>query len=166
MENRMEAVQGDITKMKVDTIVNAANSSLLGGGGVDGAIHRAAGPELVAMCHARRLRDRQGEDHARLPTARQPGSIPSARSGTAAHTRGHAPRRLLSQFSAHRRGAGLKTIAFPAIGTGVYRFPSERACRNAMDAVREFLAEHPAVEKVSFVCFDSLTLGFYKKAVA
>jgi O-acetyl-ADP-ribose deacetylase (regulator of RNase III) len=168
MENRIEAVQGDITKMKVDAIVNAANSSLLGGGGVDGAIHRAAGPELVAECAA----------------------LGGCATGEAKITRGY---HLPAKYVIHtvgpvwRGGAhgedellancyrnslliaaerGLKTIAFPAISTGVYRFPPERACRIAVDAVREVLTGHPAIEKVSFVCFDTLTFGLYKKAIA
>ena len=168
MENRMEAVQGDITKMKVDAIVNAANSSLLGGGGVDGAIHRAAGPELVAEC----------------------ATLGGCATGEAKITRGY---NLPAKYVIHtvgpvwRGGAhdedellancyrnslriaaeqGLKTIAFPAISTGVYRFPPEGACRIAVETVREFLTEHPAIEKVSFVCFDTLTFGLYKKTVA
>ena len=168
MENRMEAVQGDITKMKADAIVNAANSSLLGGGGVDGAIHRAAGPELVAEC----------------------ATLGGCAAGEAKITRGY---HLPAKYVIHTVGPvwhggaqdedelladcyrnslriaaerGLKTIAFPAISTGVYRFPPERACRIAVDTVREFLAGHPAIEKVSFVCFDTLTFGLYKKAIA
>ena len=100
--------------------------------------------------------------------------MPSARSGMAAGTsrqaQGVVEDKLLAncyrnslRIAAER---GLKTMAFPAISTGVYRFPPERACRIAVDTVREFLAEHPAIEKVSFVCFDTATFGLYKKAVA
>ena len=168
MDNRMEAIQGDITKMKVDAIVNAANSSLLGGGGVDGAIHRAAGPELVAEC-ATLGGCATGEAKItrgyNLPAKYVIHTVgPVWRGGT------HDEEKLLAncyrnslRIAAER---GLKTVAFPAISTGVYRFPPERACRIAVDAVREFLAEHPAVEKVCFVCFDTLTFGLYKKAVA
>jgi O-acetyl-ADP-ribose deacetylase (regulator of RNase III) len=168
MDNRMEVVQGDITKMKADAIVNAANSSLLGGGGVNGAIHRAAGPELVAEC----------------------ATLGGCATGEAKITRGY---KLPAKHVIHTVGPvwhggtreedtllancyrnslriaaeqGLKSIAFPAISTGIYGFPSERACRIAVDTVREFLAGHPAIEKVAFVCFDTSTFGLYKKAVA
>jgi O-acetyl-ADP-ribose deacetylase (regulator of RNase III) len=168
MENRMEAVQGDITKMKVDAIVNAANSSLLGGGGVDGAIHRAAGPELVAECAALggcATGEAKITRGYKLPAKYVIHTVGPVWRGGA-----HDEEKLLAdcyrnslRIAAER---GLKTIAFPAISTGVYRFPPERACRIAVDAVREFLIGHPAMEKVSFVCFDTLTLGLYKKAVA
>ena len=168
MENRMEAVQGDITKMKVDAIVNAANSSLLGGGGVDGAIHRAAGPELVAEC-ATLGGCATGEAKItrgyNLPAKHVIHTVGPVWRGGA-----HDEEELLANCyrNSLRIAAehGLKTIAFPAISTGVYRFPPERACRIAVDTVREFLTEHPAIEKVSFVCFDTLTFGLYKKAIA
>ncbi|MGO8702539.1 MAG: O-acetyl-ADP-ribose deacetylase [Candidatus Brocadiia bacterium] len=168
MENRMEAVQGDITKMKVDAIVNAANSSLLGGGGVDGAIHRAAGPELVAEC-ATLGGCATGEAKItrgyHLPAKHVIHAV-----GPVWHGGAHEEDKLLAdcyrnslRIAAER---GLKTVAFPAISTGVYHFPAERACRIAVETVREFLAGHPAIEKVSFVCFDTLTFGLYKKAIA
>ena len=168
MDNRMEVVQGDITKMKVDAIVNAANSSLLGGGGVDGAIHRAAGPELVAEC-ATLGGCATGEAKItrgyKLPAKHVIHTV-----GPVWHGGTHDEDKLLAncyrnslRIAAER---GLKTIAFPAISTGIYGFPSERACRIAVDTVREFLAGHPAIKKVSFVCFDTLTFGLYKNAVA
>jgi O-acetyl-ADP-ribose deacetylase (regulator of RNase III) len=164
----MEAVQGDITKMKVDAIVNAANSSLLGGGGVDGAIHRAAGPELVAEC-ATLGGCATGE--AKITRGyRLPAKYVIHTVGPVWHGGTHNEEKLLAdcyrnslRIAAERR---LKTIAFPAISTGVYRFPPERACQIAVETVREFLTEHPAIEKVSFVCFDTLTFGLYKNAVA
>ena len=167
METRMEAVQGDITKMKVDAIVNAANSSLLGGGGVDGAIHRAAGPELVAEC-ATLGGCATGE--AKITRGYRLAAKYVIRTvGPVWHGGAHEEEKLLAdcyrnslRIAAER---GLKTVAFPAISTGVYRFPPERACRIAVDAVREFLAGHPAIEKVSFVCFDTLTFALYKKAI-
>ena len=177
MNNRMEAVQGDITRMKVDAIVNAANSSLLGGGGVDGAIHRAAGPELVAECatlggcatgEAKITRGchlpAKYVIHTVGPVWHGGTHDPSTSSGTFVEEKLLADCYRNSLRIAAERG--LKTVAFPAISTGVYRFPPERACRIAVDTAREFLAEHPAVEKVSFVCFDTLTFGLYKKAIA
>ena len=168
MDNRMEAIHGDITKMKVDAIVNAANSSLLGGGGVDGAIHRAAGPALVAEC-ATLGGCATGE--AKITRGYNlPAKYVIHTVGPVWHGGTHDEEKLLAdcyrnslRIAAER---GLKTMAFPAISTGVYRFPPERACRIAVDTVREFLTEHPAIEKVSFVCFDTLTFGLYKKAVA
>ena len=168
MDNRMEAVQGDITKMKVDAIVNAANSSLLGGGGVDGAIHRAAGPELVAEC-ATLGGCATGEAKItrgyKLPAKHVVHTVgPVWRGGT------HDEDNLLA--SCYRNSLriaaeqGLKTVAFPAISTGIYGFPSERACRIAVDTVREFLSAEKSIEKVSFVCFDTLTFGLYKRAIA
>ncbi len=177
MENRMEAVQGDITRMKVDAIVNAANSSLLGGGGVDGAIHRAAGPELVAECATLggcatgEAKITRGYNlpakyviHAVGPVWHGGRHEPSTSSGSFVEDTllANCYRNSL-RIAAER---GLKTVAFPAISTGVYRFPPERACRIAVDTVREFLAEHPAIEKVSFVCFDTATFGLYKKAIS
>ncbi len=168
MNNRMETVQGDITQLKVDAVVNAANSSLLGGGGVDGAIHRAAGTELLAEC-------------------RTLGGCPT---GQAKITRGY---KLPARFVIHtvgpvwnggRRGEeallaecyrnslalaaehGAKSVAFPAISTGVYRFPSERACAIAVKTVRDFLSQSAAVEKVLFVCFDAMTYELYQRELA
>ena len=168
METRMEAVQDDITKMKADAIVNAANSSLLGGGGVDGAIHRAAGPELVAECAT--LGGCATGEAKITRGCHLPAKFVIHTVGPVWHGGTHDEEKLLAdcyrnslRIAAER---GLKTIAFPAISTGVYRFPPERACRIAVDTVREFLADHPAIEKVSFVCFDTLTLELYKKMVA
>jgi O-acetyl-ADP-ribose deacetylase (regulator of RNase III) len=161
-------VEGDITEQKVDAIVNAANNSLLGGGGVDGAIHRAAGPELLAEC--RRLHG--------CPT------------GEAKITRGH---RLRARWVIHTVGPiwggghesedellancyrralelavqnGVRSVAFPAISTGIYGFPLERATRIAVREVRTFLEKTPALEKVLFVCFDRRTRDCYQRILA
>ncbi|HBL18151.1 MAG: O-acetyl-ADP-ribose deacetylase [Elusimicrobia bacterium GWA2_69_24] len=160
----MKAVLGDITQEGVDAIVNAANESLLGGGGVDGAIHRAAGPELLAEC-------------------RKLGGCPT---GGAKATRGH---RLGADWILHTVGPvwhdgsrqedallascyrnclklavgkGARSVAFPAISTGAYGFPAERAARIAHREVSEFLRTHPALE-VRFVCFDRATFELYQR---
>lgn len=167
MDRRMSAEQGDITKADVDAVVNAANTSLLGGGGVDGAIHRAAGPRLLEVC-------------------RTLGGCPT---GEARITKGYD---LIARHVIHTVGpvwhggdrgeddllascyrnslrlaaeAGLRSVAFPAISTGVYRFPPERACGIAVRTVEEFLRTDRATEKVVFVCFDAATLGLYRKAL-
>jgi O-acetyl-ADP-ribose deacetylase len=161
----IEVTQGDITVQNLDAIVNAANTSLLGGGGVDGAIHRAAGPELLAEC-------------------RTLGGCPT---GEAKITRGY---RLPARWVIHTVGPawrdgkdrederlascyrrslelavhnGVRSIAFPAISTGIYGFPLERATRIAAREVRDFLEKNPAIEKVVFVCFDRYTYDVYTR---
>ncbi len=153
--DRMKVVQGDITKMEVDAIVNAANTRLLGGGGVDGAIHRAAGPELLEEC-------------------RTLGGCPT---GEARITRGY---RLPARYVIHTVGPvyrdpvrsanllkgcyrnslslakqhGVRSIAFPAVSCGVYGYPIEDACRIAVNTTREFLEKEDGVEEVFFVLFS------------
>jgi O-acetyl-ADP-ribose deacetylase len=168
MTGRIEVVQGDITKQEVDAIVNAANPSLLGGGGVDGAIHRAAGPELLEEC-------------------RTIGGCPT---GQARITRGY---RLPARYVIHTVGPvwhggekdedallaacyrnalnlalqnGLRSIAFPAISTGVYGYPIQRATDIAVREVRQFLDSQPEIEKVRFVCFGRDAHEAYQKAIA
>ncbi|HON08394.1 MAG TPA: O-acetyl-ADP-ribose deacetylase, partial [Verrucomicrobiota bacterium] len=155
LADRVEIVEGDITKQKVDAIVNAANNSLLGGGGVDGAIHRAAGPELLAECKTL-------------------GGCPT---GQAKITRGY---KLPAKFIIHTVGPvyrdgkhnepellancyrsclrlavenNIKTIAFPAISTGAYGYPLDEATRIAMKETKTFLEKDSTIEKVIFVCF-------------
>ncbi len=152
---RIAIVQGDITRQNVDAIVNAANNSLLGGGGVDGAIHRAAGPELLAEC--RQLGGcPTGEAKItggyNLPARWVIHTVgPIWRGGT------HGEDELLA--SCYRRSFDLveahniHTVAFPSISTGAYGFPMERAARIAVTEVKNFLAKNDAVEKVSLVCF-------------
>ena len=163
MSERISVIQGDITCQRVDAIVNAANSSLLGGGGVDGAIHRAAGPELLIECRAL-------------------GGCPT---GQAKLTAGY---RLPARWVIHTVGpvwAGgergedvllascyrnslalaaehdMRSIAFPAISTGVYRFPLERATEIAVAEVTRFLESDAVIEQVIFVCFDRRTYEVY-----
>jgi O-acetyl-ADP-ribose deacetylase (regulator of RNase III) len=163
MSERISVIQGDITRQRVDAIVNAANSSLLGGGGVDGAIHRAAGPELLGEC-------------------RTLGGCPT---GEAKLTAGY---RLPAKWVIHTVGPvwqggergedarlascyrnslalaaehDIRSIAFPAISTGVYSFPLERATEIAVTEVTRFLEVDAAIEQVIFVCFDRRTYEAY-----
>ena len=162
---RIELQTGDITKLAVDAIVNAANSSLLGGGGVDGAIHRAAGPGLLAEC-------------------RKLGGCPT---GEARLTSGH---KLPARFVIHTVGPiwrgggdnedellarcyraslalattnGIRSIAFPAISTGVYGFPRPRACAIAVNETHRFLLTDDTLQRVIFISFDSETEALYRR---
>lgn len=162
----LKIVLGDITKETVDAIVNAANTSLLGGGGVDGAIHRAAGPELLAECR----------------------TLHGCETGQAKITKGY---RLSAKYVIHTPGPiwhggvrgeekllqscyenclrlakenGCRSVVFPSISTGVYRFPLEKASRIAVRTILEFLENHPGME-VRLVCFDRETLRHYADAL-
>jgi len=161
----LKIVSGDITKLQVDAIVNAANTSLLGGGGVDGAIHRAAGPELLAECRM----------------------LHGCETGQAKITKGY---RLLAKYVIHTPGPiwrggnnheeellqscyenclklavenDCHSIAFPSISTGIYSFPLEKASKIAIRTIMNFLKEHPDLE-VQMVCFDKTTKKFYEDA--
>ena len=160
--------RGDITAYAVDAIVNAANCTLLGGGGVDGAIHRAAGPELLAECRTRH----------------------GCQTGQAKLTRGY---RLRARYVIHTPGPvwyggckgeaqalracyenslrlaeeyGCETVAFPSISTGVYRYPLDQAAAIAVDAIETFLKTARSVRTVTMVCFDDVTLAAYQAAQA
>lgn len=153
---RIETVQGDITKMQVDAVVNAANTSLLGGGGVDGAIHRAAGPKLLEECRTLggcptgEAKITGGYD---LPAKHVIHTV-----GPVWHGGGRGEEELLA--GCYRNSLRLaaqnnvKTVAFPSISTGAYRFPIEKASRIAVGEVRRFLENHPEM-KVFFVCFSA-----------
>ena len=165
--SRIEIIQGDITKQAVDAIVNAANTSLLGGGGVDGAIHRAAGPELLAEC--RTLHGcRTGE--AKLTRGyRLPARFVIHTPGPVWHGGGSGEEALLASCykSCLTLAAenGCKTVDFPSISTGVYHFPLEKASRIAVSTIAAFLEEHPEIERVRMVCFDGRTKAFYDRAL-
>lgn len=165
MKERIEILEGDITKQKVDAIVNAANTSLLGGGGVDGAIHRAAGPELLAEtrdiggCPTGEARVSKGY---RLPAGWVIHTVGPVWAG------GHKNEEELLA-SCYRNcfqeavRLGIKTIAFPSISTGAYRFPLDRATEIALGETGKFLADDKTIEKVVFVCFGEQVLRAYRE---
>jgi O-acetyl-ADP-ribose deacetylase (regulator of RNase III) len=156
-------ISGDITKLHVDAIVNAANTSLLGGGGVDGAIHRAAGPELVEAC--RKLHGCKTGDAKATPGFNLPAKWIFHAVGPVWNGGDHHEDELLA--GCYRRALELArehnvgSIAFPAISTGIYGFPADRAARIAVDTVKAHI-DGSAVELVNFVCFDDRTLHIYE----
>ncbi len=168
IKNRIEIIRGDITQLKVDAIVNAANNTLLGGGGVDGAIHRAAGPGLLEECR----------------------KLGGCATGSAKITKGY---NLPATYVIHTVGPvwrggnsgedsllaecyrsslklalqhGIRTIAFPSISTGAYGFPVDRACRIALREISAFLENNSIPEKVIIVCFDERNYESYTKCFA
>jgi O-acetyl-ADP-ribose deacetylase len=164
-DSRVTAIQTDITTLDVDAIVNAANSSLLGGGGVDGAIHRAAGPELLAEC--RRLGGcPPGEARItqayRLRAKHVIHTVGPVWRGGAADEDALLARCYRASFALAAE-YDLRSIAFPAISTGVYGFPRERAARIAIAETRRHLAAAPLIECVVFACFDRETLAVYRR---
>lgn len=164
---KLEIVLGDITKQHADAIVNAANCSLLGGGGVDGAIHRAAGPELLEEC--RTLNGcRTGEAKItggyRLPAKyviHTPGPVWHGGGHNEAELLASCYRSCLTLASEH----GCKTVDFPSISTGVYHFPLTQAAEIAVDTITGYLAQHPEIERVRMVCFNEQTAVHYEKAL-
>ena len=151
---RVVALEGDITEQRVDAIVNAANTSLLGGGGVDGAIHRSAGPELLAEC---RTLGGCPTGEARITVGyRLPARWVIHTVGPVWSGGGRGEDDLLAACYRNSLSlaveSGVRTIAFPAISTGVYGFPLERATAIAVSEVRRFLAEDASIEQLTFVC--------------
>ncbi|MEC5398485.1 O-acetyl-ADP-ribose deacetylase [Uliginosibacterium sp. H1] len=165
---QLYAHQGDITTLAVDAIVNAANGTLLGGGGVDGAIHRAAGPELLAACHA--LGGCATGDAKLTPGFRLPARFVIHTVGPIWQGGGQGEASLLA--ACYRRAlelaatCGARSIAFPCISTGVYRFPPDRAARIAVDTVRSLVADAGVVEEVCFCCFSAADLARYEALLA
>lgn len=168
MSANTRAIRADITSLKVDVIVNAANSSLLGGGGVDGAIHRAAGPELLHEC--RRLGGcKTGEAKItrgyRLPAKHIIHTVgPVWRGGQ------HGEPELLA--ACYRRSIklaaehGLETIAFPSISTGIYGYPIDSAAEVAVTTVRKSVEEHANIREVIFCCFSAGDLAIYEQVLS
>ena len=163
VDERMTIVLGDITQLPMDAIVNAANSSLLGGGGVDGAIHRAAGPELVAECRTLggcptgEARITRGY---RLPARHVIHTVRPVWNG-GGMGEDEALARCYRNSLALAAQHGLRTIAFPAISTGIYGFPPERATTIAVRETRSYLRSHPEIEQVAFVCFGAAARDAY-----
>ena len=168
MAGRIEIILGDITKQSVDAIVNAANCSLLGGGGVDGAIHRAAGPALLEEC-----RGLHGCETGKAKITggyKLPAKYVIHTPGPVWHGGGRGEEALLRscyrsclELAAEN---GCKTVDFPSISTGVYHFPLEKAAPIAIGTIAAFLKEHGEIERVRMVCFDERTAGCYVKALA
>ena len=153
---RIHVIQGDITRLQVDAIVNAANSSLLGGGGVDGAIHRAAGPELLEAC--RKIGGCPTGEARITPGFLLPARYVIHAVGPVWHGGKHGEAELLASCYRHSlqlaADHGLKQIAFPAISTGAYGYPFDEASSIAIRTVKEWLAAHNMVEEVYFVLFS------------
>lgn len=168
IRDRIQIVQGDITRQAVDAIVNAANTTLLGGGGVDGAIHSAAGPKLLEECRAL-----QGcaTGEAKITRGyRLPARWVIHTVGPVWEGGNHGESELLA--SCYRNSLDLArqkaaaTVAFPSISTGAYRFPIERACRIAVREITDFLLNHRSPDRVIVVCFDPHTRALYREALA
>lgn len=165
--DRIELVQGDITRQTTDAIVNAANTSLLGGGGVDGAIHRAGGPQILAEC--RKLGgcatgDAKITTGGRLPARHVIHTVgPVYRDGEHGEPAllASAYRRSLEVASAH----GLRSVAFPSISTGAYRYPIADAARIALTTVADYLRQHDDIALVRFVLFSETDLRVYEETL-
>jgi O-acetyl-ADP-ribose deacetylase (regulator of RNase III) len=167
MAERIKIVEGDITELEVGAIVNAANTSLLGGGGVDGAIHRAAGAKLLEECRklggcpTGEVRLTKGYDLPAKFVIHAVGPVWDGGGYGEDERLACCYRNALKTAVDHK----IRTIAFPAISTGIYGFPLKRATQIAVREVREFLDKHPQIDQVIFCCFDSRTAQVYEDAL-
>ena len=165
MKTKIEIIRSDITKQNVDAIVNAANTSLLGGGGVDGAIHRAAGPELLE--YNKKLGGCPTGEVKLAPGFNLPAKYVIHTVGPVWNGGEKNEDNLLANCYKNSLSLAVEknfnSIAFPSISTGVYRFPLERAVNIALSEVKKFLAENDELEKIVFVCFDESTKDTYVK---
>jgi len=168
MKSKIEILKSDITKLKVDAIVNAANTSLLGGGGVDGAIHRAAGPELLEF--NRKLGGCKTGEAKISPGFNLPLKFIIHTVGPVWNGGKSNEDKLLANCYINSLKLAvenkIKTIAFPAISTGVYHFPLERATEIAVNEVKKFLEKNESIEKVIFVCFSDHDYNIYQNMLA
>ena len=164
----MEIIQGDITKVKADAIVNAANCSLLGGGGVDGAIHRAAGPELLEECRTLggcktgEAKITKGYNLPATYVIHTPGPIYRGGGQDEARLLENSYRNSLKLAEEN----GCETVAFPSISTGIYSYPLEQAAEIALGTISRFLSQSCVIKKVTMVCFDARTKAAYEEALA
>lgn len=167
LADRIALVEGDITQQDVDVIVNAANTALLGGGGVDGAIHRAAGPQLkkecrtLGGCPTGEARITKGYNLKARHVIHTVGPVWAGGDRNEDALLANCYRTSLTLAEKH----GLKTVAFPSISTGAYRFPVDRASRIAVRETVDFLRDHASPEKVTFVCFGQEAYDAYRKAI-
>lgn len=162
---RIELLKQDITELEADAVVNAANKTLLGGGGVDGAIHRVAGPDLLKECKT--LNGCDTGDAKITEAYKLPAQYVIHAVGPY-YTNGQRDDDALLESAYHKSlhlavKYGLKTIAFPNISTGVYNFPKKRAAEIALSTVQNFLKENQSLEKVIFVCFDDENYQIYRE---
>jgi O-acetyl-ADP-ribose deacetylase (regulator of RNase III) len=172
MNPHIQLLQGDITKVKADAIVNAANSSLLGGGGVDGAIHRVGGPAILAECQA--IRAKQGGCATGEAVITTGGKLPAKwvihTVGPVWNGGGHDEANLLANAYRNSLTLAVKnhltSIAFPNISTGIYHFPKDKAAAIAVDTVTTFLANDHQLQQVVFVCFDRENYDLYSTLLA